>query len=144
MHINDYAQSEGMVASQPHTKDIMMFVKKSPRTIIYNTRMFVRNTDGSSKLADSDGLISVLQICAPTKYTPHHTTEIFTKRQSFQYDEELPPESMYIEYKHWKVNNVSDIINNIKKDRYTKGLFVWRTICLVASMLLGLKIRHCK
>ena len=106
-----------------HTKDIMMFVKKSPRTITYNTHMFVRRPDGNSELADSDGLISVLQVGGPTKYTPHHTTEIFTTGQSFQYDQELPPESMYIEYKHWQVNNVNDIINKIKKVRNTKSLF---------------------
>ena len=112
----------GMTARLRHTKDIMMFVKKSPRTITYNTHMFVRSPDGNSELADSDGLISVLQIDAPTKYTPHHTTDIVTMGQSFQYDHELPPESMYIEYKHWKVNNVSDIINKIKDKRNTKSL----------------------
>ena len=76
---------KGMVASLTHTKDIMMFVKKSPRTITYNTHMFVRSPDGNSELVDSDGLISVLQIGAPTKYTPHHTTDIFAMGQSFQY-----------------------------------------------------------
>ena len=112
----------GTMARLRHTKNIMMFVKKSPRTITYNTHMFVRSPDGNSELADSDGLISVLQIGAPTKYTPHHTTDIFTMGQSFQYDQELHPESMYIEYKHWKVNNVSDIINKIKDKRNTKSL----------------------
>ena len=113
----------GTMARLRHTNNIMMFVKKSPRTITYNTHMFVRSPDGNSELADSDDLISVLQIGAPTKYTPHHTTDIVTMGQSFQYDQELPPESMYIEYKHWKVNNVSDIINKIKTVRNTKSLF---------------------
>ena len=97
--------------------------------------MFVRSPDGNSELADSDGLISVLQIGAPTKYTPHHTTDIFAMGQIFQYDQELLPESMYIEYKHWKVNNVSDIINKIKTSQKHKGFvfsgkqYTWWRLC---------------
>ena len=102
--------------------DIVMFVKKSPRTITYNTHMFIRSPHGDSKLADSDSLISVLHIVVPTKYTPHHETNLFTKSQRFQYGYVLPPESMHIEYKHWQVNSVTDAIDKIKTIRNTKGL----------------------
>ena len=103
--------------------NIVMFVKKSPRTITYNTHMFIRSPNGNSKLADSDSLISVLHIVVPTKYTPHLETNLFTKNQRFQYGDLLPPESMHIEYKHWQVNSVTNAIDKIKTIRNTKGLF---------------------
>ena len=45
------------------TNDIRMFVKKSPRTITYNTHMFVRSPDGSSELADSDSVKICITVC---------------------------------------------------------------------------------
>ena len=120
MHI---VKRKGVLANLTHTRDIMMCVKKSPRTITYDSHMYVRSPDGSSHLADSDTVICVLQTCAPATCSPHHSTCVFSKTPILNYNEELPPESMYIEYKHWKVTTITELINKVKTTRNTKGLF---------------------
>ena len=137
-------KQKGIAASLAHTKGIMMFVKKSPKTITYNTHMFVRSSDAHSELADSDNLISVLQIDAPTTYTPHHTTDVFTKRINFQYGEVLPPESLYIEYKNWKVNSMVDVIKKIKNTRNTKGLFSLANNVSGGFYIIGVDDKSCQ
>ena len=125
-------------------KNIRMFVKKSPRTITYSTHMFVRSPGGSSELANSDSVTSVLQIGAPGTYTPHYTTALFTNTTSFQYDDVLPPESMYIEYKLWNLNNTNDLFTRIKHTRNTKGLFALANNVSGGVYVIGVDDKFCQ
>ena len=124
--------------------DIRMFVKKSPRTITFNTHMFVRSPGGSSELANSDSVKSVLQISAPTTYNPHYTTHLFTRTIGFQYDDVLPLESMYIEYKLWNVKNMNTLINRIKHTRNTKGLFALANNVSGGVYVIGVDDKSCQ
>ena len=102
---------------RPVTQAVIIACKKSPRLITYTTHMFVRSPEGSSLLADSDTVLTVISRgSAPSAST-------FPVASTYTYGERLPSENKHLEYKHWSITTVEGVVSKLKDGRTTKGLF---------------------
>ena len=117
---------------------VMIICKKSPRLITYNTHMFIRNPEGSSRLADSDTVLAVL---SRGYHVP--STSTFTVASAYTYGEKLPPEDKHLEYKHWSTTTVQGIVSKVKDNRTTKGLFSLANNAEMGHFIIGVQDEDC-
>ena len=123
---------------RPVTQAVIIACKKSPRLITYTTHMFVRSPEGSSLLADSDTVLTVISrgSCAPSASTFHVAS-------TYTYGERLPSENKHLEYKHWSIRTVEGVVSKLKDDRTTKGLFSLANNEEIGNFIIGVQDDDC-
>ena len=123
---------------RPVTQAVIIACKKSPRLITYNTHMFVRSPEGSSLLADSD---TVLTVISRGSRAPSAST--FPVASAYTYGERLPSENKHLEYKHWSIRTVEGVVSKLKSDRTSKGLFSLANNEEIGHFIIGVQDDDC-
>ena len=123
---------------RPVTQAVIIACKKSPRLITYTTHMFVRSPEGSSLLADSD---TVLTVIGRGSRAPSAST--FHVASAYTYGERLPSENKHLEYKHWSIRTVEGVVSKLKDDRTTKGLFSLANNEEIGHFIIGVQDDDC-
>ena len=123
---------------RPVTQAVIIACKKSPRLITYKTHMFVRSPEGSSLLADSD---TVLTVISRGSRAPSAST--FSVASAYTYGERLPSENKHLEYKHWSIRTVEGVISKLKDDRTSKGLFSLANNEEMGHFIIGVQDDDC-
>ena len=100
--------------------------------------MFIRNPEGSSRLADSDTVLTVL---SRGDHAPSAST--FPVASAYTYGEKLPPEDKHLEYKHWSTTTVQGIVSKVKDNRTTKGLFSLANNAEMGHFIIGVQDEDC-
>ena len=123
---------------QPVTQAVIIACKKSPRLITYNTHMFTRSPEGSSLLADSDTVLTVLR-----RGSQAPSASTFRVASSYTYGENLPQENGHLEYKHWSTRTVHEVVSKLKAPRTTKGLFSLSNNEEMGNFIIGVQDEDC-
>ena len=122
----------------PLTQTVVIDCGKSPRLITYNTHMFIRSPEGSSRLADSDTVLTVLN---RSSHAPSAST--FHVASAYTYGENLPSENKLLEYKHWSTATVQEVISKLKDNRTTKCLFSLANNEEMGHFIIGVQDEDC-
>ena len=117
---------------------VVIVCKKTAVLITYNTHMFIRRPDGSSQLADSDTVLTVLN-----RSSHPRSAKPFCVASAYTYEEKLPSENKLLEYKHWSTTTVEGVVSKLKDTRTTKGLFSLANNEEAGNFIIGVKDEDC-
>ena len=125
---------------QPVTdkQSVIIVCKKSPRLITYNTHMFIRSPEGSSVLADSDTVLTVLN-----RGSQAPLANTFFVASAYAHGEKLDSENKLLEYKHWSTTNVQEVMSKVKDNRTTKCLFSLANNDEMGHFIIGVRDEDC-